>query len=235
MKRCAPNTALRSAGSAMQAMGASDVRASAPTIAAFLAAQDVYKSSPSLSREIAGVLTQSWWVKWHTGNVVSVALGTSTEQYVKLADGTYKVLGAGSPSTLAWAGSRAPFEEKCPNTNSPEPWAVTRGWDYSNVSFAIADAGGDVQNFGFWQSYYFDNVGYCGNMKGFRLNTWTFPQGPSITLTYRAPDGISTFGDSGPQIAEITNSLGRKLRYNYSSGDLWAVLSSIDDGLSPSR
>ncbi len=57
---------------------------------------------------------------------------------------------------------------------------------------------------------------YCGNQKGFRLTGWTFPQGPSLTLTY-----LQNTNNSGEfvldegvtdAISEVTNSLGRKPR-----------------------
>src|SRR5262249_44150508 len=107
------------------------------------------------------------------------------------------------------------------------PYALSRGWDYSNVSFVVTNAGGDVQNFGSWKTYYWDGTGYCGNTKGFRLNTWTFPQGPSVSLTYAPVDGANQIGDTSDRIATITTSLGGTLRFNY---DTQKNLTSIDDG-----
>lgn len=94
-------------------MGQTDIRAAVGTIAAFAAAQDIYKSAPSSTREVAGVLANAWWVRQLSGNVVTVAIGHSTRQFVKLIDGTYQTLGAGAPATLAVTGTRAPYEERC--------------------------------------------------------------------------------------------------------------------------
>jgi hypothetical protein len=166
-------------------MGQTDIRAAVGTIAAFAAAQDIYKSAPSSTREVAGVLANAWWVRQLSGNVVTVAVGHSTRQFVKLIDGTYQTLGAGAPATLAVTGTRAPYEERCLEHSSiPAQYALTRGWSYQNMSFAVTNAGGDVQNFGFWKSHYWDGENYCGNQKGFRMTGWTFPHGPSIALTY---------------------------------------------------
>jgi hypothetical protein len=114
----------------MEAMGASDVRAGVGTIAAFAAAQDVYEAAASAQREIAGVLTQAWWAKDISGNTVTVAVGSSTRQFVRLATGTYSTLGAGAPSTLVWTGGRSAYNKICTA-------AVAIGW----VSQAIGRGG----------------------------------------------------------------------------------------------
>ncbi len=219
-------------GSGLEAMGQTDIRAAVGAIAAFAAAQDIYKASPSLPRDIAGVLTNAWWVRQLSGNVVTVALGHSTRQFVKLIDGTYQTLGAGATATLVQNGTRVPFEEKCTTTASiPQPYALTRGWNYQNLSFTVTNAGGDTQQFGYWKTYYWDGENYCGNQKGFRMTGWTFPQGPSIALTYlQNTNNSGEFGLEGgtDSINEVTNSLGRKLRYSTTSY-------TIDDGLTPAR
>ena len=57
-------------------MGKSDVRAAVGTIAAFMAAHDIYKSTPSVQRDVAGVLTQAWWARQMMQNVVTTTLGS---------------------------------------------------------------------------------------------------------------------------------------------------------------
>ncbi len=216
--------------SGMEAMGASDVRAGVGTIAAFAAAQDVYKAAASAQREIAGVLTQAWWAKDISGNTVTVAVGSSTRQFVRLATGTYSTLGAGAPSTLVWTGGRSAYNEICTATNIAQPYAVTRGWDYANATFAVTGAGGDVQSFGFWRVNHYDGMGYCGTIKGLRLNAWTFPQGVTLNLSYEAGDYLSPYH----RLKEVTNNVGRKLRFNYDPYAPYELV-GIDDGLSPAR
>jgi hypothetical protein len=100
--------ALTVSGSGMEGMGAGDVHAAAGAIAAFLAAQDVYKASPSAARDVAAVLTQSWLMHQFSGNSVSVTLNGGTRQFVRLADGSWiapragrRYLSAGPASDLA--------------------------------------------------------------------------------------------------------------------------------------
>ncbi len=53
------------------------------------------------------------------------------------------------------------------------------------------------------------NVGAA--QQGFRLNTWTFPQGVTITLGYTAGSGEG--GDSAelPDLASVSNNLGQSI------------------------
>ncbi len=218
-------------GSGQEAMGKSDVRAAVGTIAAFMAAQDIYKSTPSTQRDVAAVLTQSWWARQMSGNVVTVTLGTSARQFVSLPQGvtlpvsgaTWIAPGAGGYATLTMTNPRVAYEQICEQTAPnggppPAPYAASRGWDYAGVSlngtsnnpavsFTVTNAHGDQQNFVSWSNTY--GTGYameCGFAEGLRLSTWTFPQGVTINVAYGNPwdPGLSQEPNSGDGFAQIT-------------------------------
>jgi RHS repeat-associated protein len=200
------NNTLTVSGSGLEAMGDGDVRATAGTIAAFLAAQDVYKAAISSQREVAAVLVNAWWVRQLTGNVVTANVGTDTRQFVKLVDGTWALTGPGAYATLAQTGSRTVHTESC----SGASYVQTRGWNYAGMSFQVTNANGDVQNFPYWATSFQDpSSTFCANQHGFRLSNWTFPFGVSINLVYAEP----TPGSSLPELVEVNNSLGRKISF----------------------
>ncbi|MBI3675384.1 MAG: RHS repeat protein, partial [Proteobacteria bacterium] len=222
---------LTMSSSGLENMGKSDVRAAAGSIVAFLAAQDIYKSSPSTQRDVAAALTQSWWAKQMSGNVISVNIGGSARQFLKTATGTWITPGAGPISTVTVTGSRVPYEASAgPLCN--KVYQLTRGWDTSGMSFAITGAQGDTQNFGYWYNNYVtnDNGENCGRIKGFRLTNWTFPQGITVSLAYNSTDAFA-LPDGGyiDRISTITNTLGRKVQFNYTAG--YDTIASISNGL----
>jgi RHS repeat-associated protein len=212
----------------MEAMGATDMRTAVGTIAAFLAAQDIYKQAQSPGRDVAGVLAQSWWADQIAGNVVTVSMGTSTRQFVKVPNGSFITPGGGSHASLAVTGSRVAYQNLCgipmDGFDYAPTYAASRGWDYSNMSFAVTNAGGDVQNFGYWQYWYDDDTeNGCHQHLGFRLTSWSFPQGVTVNLSYAPNNGAYSLDT----IASVTNSLGRQLNFGYDSAT--ARLTSLAD------
>jgi len=199
-------------GSGMEAMGQSDIRAAAGAIAAFTAAQDIYQASYAPEREAAAVLTQAWWSHQLSGNTVTVNMGGNARQFVKLATGTWVSPGAGTATALAQSGTRAPYEDKCFHVlNSDPPYALSRGWDTSGLSFAITNPQGDVQSFGYSDNqYHTDTDRICGHLKSFRLTGWTFPYGMTVTPTYTAGDPSS---DTFDTLTSIANNIGRSLSF----------------------
>ena len=103
---------LNISSSGLEAMYEGDVRATAGTIAAFLAAQDTYKQTASNQRDVAGILVNSWWLRQLQGNVVTATVGASSRQFVRLVDGQWLAPGADSYAKLTQTGSRVPFTEQ---------------------------------------------------------------------------------------------------------------------------
>jgi RHS repeat-associated protein len=215
------NSDLQMSGSGMEAMGRSDIRAAAGTIIAFLAAQDIYREPQSPQRDVAGLLATAYWAQQMSGNVVTVSLGGASRQLLRLADGTWIEPGSGY-STLTVTGSRTPYE------SAPAPichpiYQLTRGWDYSGMSFKVTNTHGDVESFNYWSNVYQTDDGTapksCGQLKGFRLTSWAFPQGDTITLSYNAADAYPLpDGGNMDRLSTVSNNLGRTIRFNYTIG-----------------
>jgi RHS repeat-associated protein len=216
---------LTMSGSGLEGMGKSDVREAVGAIAAFVAAQDIYSAAPSPQRDVAGVLTQAWWSHQIAGNVVSVSLGTDSKQFLGLPQGvtmpvsgaSWFMPGAGGFATLAVSGTRTAYEQRCSGPIPGSPYAVSRGWNYSAMSFALTNTHGDTENFAYWSNLYSLEGDYeCGFAQGFRLNTWTFPQGPTVTLAYGNPINPQLLG-GGPhgfdQLLSVSNGLGRTIDF----------------------
>jgi RHS repeat-associated protein len=202
------NNTLTISGSGLETLGEGDIRATAGTLAAFLAAQDVYRSTPSISREVTGALIGAWWVRQLNGNVVSLNVGAETRQFVKLVNGVWAATGAGPHATLTQTGSRVAYVERNCNASNPS-YVLTRGWDNSSLAFQVTNAQGDQQNFAYWTQGFTDGTTFCAKLRGFRMSNWTFPQGVTINLVY------STNPNAGevPELVEVNNTLGRKITF----------------------
>lgn len=215
---------LSMSGSAMEAMGATDARAAAATIGAFLAQQDIYREADSarrVQREVAAVLVGAWWLRHINGNVVTVSLGADTRQFVRNARGEWFAPGAAAFARMDQTGEREPLMQTCGHN-----WTHSRGWNYAPMSFRITNANGDVQNFSYWENRYFEGAtsSTCGRAHGFRLTNWTFPQGMAVNFVY-TPQGLGQLD----RFSEVNNSLGRRIRFNY---DTEGRLTGFDNGLS---
>ena len=234
------NNNLALSGSGMEALGVSDIREAAGAIAAFLAAQDIYKAAPSVQRDVAGVLTQSWWVHQLTGNVATVTLGASSRQFVKLADNSWIAPGPGY-ATLVQTGTRTATNYICPQpVHSQDPhYAMSRGWDESGLSFAVTNQHGDTQNFGYIEYKYSTDSGFlCARNLGFRLNDWTFPQGVNVHLTYTDVEQTNTPPGENPgftwELTQVSTTFAanttpaRVINFNYDAGG--TTLLGFDDG-----
>lgn len=202
------NNSLNISGSGLEAMGKTDVRAMAGTVAAFVALQDVYRSAPSTTRELTGALVSAWWARQLAGNVVTVSVGTDSRQFVRKFDKQWLAAGPGPYATLVQTGERAVTTiNDC--ATSPR-YVTTRGWGNDGVSFQVTNANGDVQTFQNWKAQVVGaQSNYCAIQRGFRMTTWAWPKGVTVTLAYET-------GGSGftlPQLASVSNNLGRTIRF----------------------
>ncbi|MEI6460230.1 MAG: hypothetical protein WCP04_15055, partial [Pseudomonadota bacterium] len=205
------NNTLTLSGSALEILGEGDIRATAGTVAAFIAMQDLYRSSPSAQRDTAAALVTAWWTQQASGNVVTVNVGASSRQFVRKFDNTWLSAGAGPYASLTQTGQRVVIARPalaCEAT-PPVTYVLTRGWDESSMSFVVTNAQGDQQQFGRWTNNYRDpNNNYCAFQQGFRLNSWVFPYGVTVNLSYGTPP----YGGS-PQLLSVSNSLGRQINF----------------------
>jgi RHS repeat-associated protein len=211
--------ALELSHSASEAMGATRVEPAAATIAAFLAMQDVFKGSPAPERETTAELIAKWWGDNLLFNVVSVSQGATTEQFVKVVDGSFVPLAGGADRVTVTSGASATPElirpgllfQSRPPPGSTQREATTRVWKYDNVGFTLTGAHGDKRVYQFWSIPM--DISQAGTTQsrytGFRLASWSFPQGPSLTVSYAA----STAYPYNSQLVatSVTSSLGRTL------------------------
>lgn len=205
------NNSFSISGSALELLDpGSDARATAGTVAAFMAMQDIYRAAVSPQRDVTAVLAGAWWTHQLAGNVATAAVGTDTKQFLRKYDGTWFLPGSGSYATLTQTGSRVAYTQfHCGGPPTNVTYVQTRGWDYSGTSFTVTNAQGDQQNFQFWgANYQMDQ--YCAFQHGFELSSWTFPYGVTINLTY-VPDGTNL-----PALTQVSNSLGTTLYFTNS-------------------
>lgn len=193
-------------GSGLEAMGQTDVRAMAGTVAAFAALQDVYKTSPSPAREVTGALVAAWWARQLAGNVVTVSVGADTRQFVRKFDKQWLAVGPGPYATLVQTGERGIItKDPCGSITNYVP---TRGWGNAGVSFQVTNANGDAQNFVAWEQQLVGaDSSYCAMQRGFRMASWVWPKGVSVNLQY------ATSSFELPKLASVSNNLGRTIRF----------------------
>ena len=205
------NNTLSVSASGLEAMGETDVRAVAGTVAAFVVMQDIYRATPTTEREVAAALTGAWWMKHLAGNVVTATVGTNSQQFLRRADGQWFSPG-GRFATLTQTGQRTPVAER-PICSNSTGYINTRGWNYSPVSFQLKSATGDVQSFQSWLSDIAPSGTQesCARVRGFRMTNWTFPQGVTINLTY-----ATTAGSDLPNLTEVSNNLGLRIVFDQS-------------------
>ena len=203
------NNELSISSSTLEVLGEGDIRAAAGTVAAFLVMQDIYKATPSTQREIAGALTAAWWLDHVTGNVVSVTVGTNTQQFLRRADGQWFSPG-GAYARLTQTGARTRIAQNPTCSMSDIDYVPTRGWGYSGMSFQVTGATGDVQTFQNWQADItpMGTGESCMRARGFRMATWNFPGGVNLTLSYAAQ------GMNAPGLSEVNSNLGLKLAFS---------------------
>jgi RHS repeat-associated protein len=205
-------------GSGMEAMGQSDIRGAIGAIVSLYAAQDIYQAPQAPEREVAGVLTQSWWAHQLSGNIATVNIGGSARQFVKIATGDWIEPGS-SYATAVQTGTRVPYEEKCFRLFEDNvPYAPSRGWDSSQgggVYFTVTNAQGDKEEFDYFENGYLtDDDRECGRLKGFRLKSWTFPYGVTVTPTY-TPRTVGE--DQLDALSAVSNTAGRSLNFTPTS------------------
>jgi RHS repeat-associated protein len=218
------NTALSMSGSGQEALGKSDIRATVNTIAAMMAVQDIYSSSQSISRDVSASLVLAWWARQIQDNVVTVQQGTKSQEFLQTTPGNWIAPGGGY-ATLTQTGYRVPYEYLCaPSGDKGAPYALSRGWNNAGMVFAVTSAHGDVQHYAYWQDYYgLDDFDECGLAQGFRLSTWTFPQGPTIALNYTDNSwdpGNPGSGGGFDILSSVSNNLGREIVFNYTGSEI---------------
>ena len=190
--------------SASEVTGGARIQASASTLAAFVAMQDVWSSGPSSQREVTGELVADWWGRSLWGNVVTLSQGSASEQYVRLADGRFMPAGGGA-DTLTVTGARVAVRPTHHTALMHVPGAtqkeeVTRVWDGSGVHLSARGGHGEVRDYEFWRAARASDDAPVVKPSGQRLKSWTFPSGVKVTLSYFS----GVYDGNGVQLWEPT-------------------------------
>lgn len=196
-------------GSGLEAMGESDVRAATASIAAFYAAQQVYRAAPGLKRELAGQIIGAWWSDRLAQNVATVSIGTGTRQFVRKGSGGWIAPGAAT-GTLTQTGAPAAGLRHATSSCASNmlSYVPTRGWSYAGVQFVVGDNRGGQQTFDHWSNQFQEPSGICGEQRGFRLTTWSWERGGQLTFSYERLGGpFSPDNAKIERLASVTNNL----------------------------
>jgi RHS repeat-associated protein len=246
-------SSLQVSGSGMEGMGISDLRGAAGAIAAFVAEQDIYNSTDSVisstattkpfaQRDTAVALTQAWWLRQLSDNVATVSVGKSSRQFLHLPDNTWVAPGPGY-ATMTQTGARKISQQRCPppTSSAQAQYALSRGWNYDSVSdYAVTNEHGDTQHFGPWvlrqKADSPPGIGKCYRNSGFRLNTWSFPQGVTVTVNYPSTTNLDDYIDNispGPYFDSsaaigVSNNVGRSL--SFTLDPMHGFLTAVHDG-----
>lgn len=206
--------------SVAEAWGPQRVDASAQSLVALAAMQAIWRQPRGPAREAAGALVADWWTKSWRHNVVAISQGASSERFVRLASGGYApVSGGGGFVTVTGAPQlvRPPFVRTGTPIGATQLESTTRAWRYDGMSVTATSASGDVRSYGYWGIEPYIPGGWIPDfaaqpdaLHGFRLNTWTFPRGVTLTLNYRADD-VSNPYDGTDKPTSVTSSLGYTL------------------------
>ena len=199
-----------------EALGDGRVDAAAQSLAALAAMQSIWRQPRGPAREAAGALVADWWSKSWLHNMVTLSRGAGSERFVRLASGGYAPVGGGAGSvTVTGAPNlvRPPIVRTGTTIGATQRESTTRAWRYDGMSVTAKGESGDVRNYGYWGAKPYivgSNVeveAQPDSLHGFRLNTWTFPRGVTLTLDYPVDDGFSAY-DSMDKPLSVKSSLG---------------------------
>ncbi len=171
---------VRLTNSGFDAMGGAAPEATAATIVAFIALQDVYEATPSADMTIVGALVSDWWGRRLMHNVVSVAQGGRTEAYVDAGE-----VENGKRVFRAGTGTARVYLQGEPRIDVPDAPDGFVGyheryidWD---LTFEVVGADESRRTFEATPS---GTAGYYLSTDGQRLKKWSFPAGVELTVNY---------------------------------------------------
>ena len=198
-----------------EALGEGRVDAAAQSLAALAAMQSIWRQPRGPAREAAGALVADWWSKSWRHNMVTLSRGASSERFVRLASGGYAPVGGGAGSvTVTGAPNlvRPPIILSGTTIGATQREATTRSWRYDGMSVTATGANGDVRSYDYWGvkpnvvGSPADVAAQPDSLHGFRLDTWTFPRGVTLTIDY-----LGDYYGSMDTPSSVTSSLGQAL------------------------
>jgi len=227
--------AVEVSSSGLEAMGATRIEAAAPTLAAFAAMQDTYKSAALADRDVAGLLIADWWGRRLLSNVATLHQGASAAQYVEAGalGGERLFLPAeGGASRLLVAGTTTVVRPNHFDDEGNRAVSAQRMNLLSGLSIREVSGGGDERKYQYWSwgNYTDTSFQMMEYFSGFRLNTWSLKRGVTLTVNYAAANQTTSFvnfqgatlGYPTPSAIplSISSSLGRVLTLSTTPWDI---------------
>lgn len=168
--------------------------AASATIAAARAAVDVAASGEAERSLAIGVIGE-WWLADSLHNTVSLSVGASSEQFVRLVDGQWFPL---SPSTSSMS---------IQNAGAAGVTALYTPFSHPTVTIQRTLADKSVQTF--------SAVGqaYTGEKLRWALTSWSYPQGIAVSLAYRPSGNLSSVSTPLASLAFDMSDISPKTRY----------------------
>ena len=204
--------------SGMRALGdRARPQAAANSLSLFVTLQDIYSNAPSSTRELSASIAADWWMTNILNNVADVLHGTSSEEFVQTSAGVFlPMVGA---AKLTVAGSTRIVRPISGLSGSPtmitddgsafQPESMVRYRYDDDLTLTLTGENEDTRNYQYWV----DAISYTANLlprgQGFRLGTWTFPAGTSLTYHYLSYTDSNFIGYLYTN--SITNNFGQTL------------------------
>ncbi|MFZ3007549.1 MAG: Ig-like domain-containing protein [Phenylobacterium sp.] len=233
-------------GGGLEGMGQSTPLALASPLVALKGVFEVYKADGlGLANHVAAAGVMRWLADRLTYNVVTVNMGASSETFVRVADGSFAAPPS-SQSTLVQTGQRRSYYELAGNLRHGR----SSIWLYDQIALTRTSGSGDVIWFGGgvpynstvsaaggWREWnptestlYKNEVGSLkGFAQGFFANTWTFPQGVTLTFTYCTDPPIIYGGEPGiPQTSSLSLACADRLEKVASNLGPWLKVDGLN-------
>lgn len=167
-------------------------------LAALFTLQDAAKA-PSFTGRLGSIFTAYWLSQQLLANAVTVNIGSQSERFEQLPDGTFGPPPA-SASSITVTGARVGVSLQSDGGGA---------WDYSQVGISYTGKDGSTIVFEAFNPFTNDFT-MVGPHKLYSQNyvaqSWSFPDGISLQFTY---------ANDYTQLISVTNSLGRSLNFTY--------------------
>lgn len=215
-----------------EAMGKSRVEASAATLAAFVAMQDIWSSAQGAQREVSGEIAADWWGRQLLFNVVTLSQGAKSQEFVRLVDGTFlPSAGGGDQLAIASGFTRTATRlysntfyggcpNPCPTPSSSRQWRYQQSQQAGASSFTWTGANGDTKQYSYWEGAL-----TSGNQQALLIAQNSGVSSPAYTYWDSAIQNPQH--NSGFHLASWTFPFGVTLTVNGSVGRPTSVTSSL--------
>jgi RHS repeat-associated protein len=173
--------------------------ASGVLAALYVARQLNNVSRATFQAKLTAMFVSDWLGQRLVGNTVSVMRPPHRTAFVRLPDGTFNPE-PGNSETLVESGSRVPGFS---SIGVPL-------WNNSGLTYLLTDKDGAKIQFGYGSDTAWSPDNAFNSL--FVANSWTFPSGIVVSYQYTGPGLV--YPEHTPCLTQISNSLGRALKFN---------------------